>query len=176
MEREFEAFVRERSAALARTAYLLTGDRHLAEDLVQEALTDLAQRWRAVARRGDPEPYVRRVLYTRAVDGWRRRRRRPEVLSPDVPDRPELRGCDDEPEAVTRRLVLADALARLTPRQRAVLVLRFYEDRTEAEAAALLDCSVNTVKSQVRHALDRLRAHAPDLAATFDRQTTVEAP
>jgi RNA polymerase sigma factor (sigma-70 family) len=98
------------------------------------------------------------------------------VLSRDVPDRPELRGAGDDPETVARRIVLADALARLTPRQRAVLVLRFYEDRTESETAHLLDCSVNTVKSQVRHALGRLRTTAPDLAATFDRHTTVEAP
>jgi len=134
---------------------------------VQEALTHLAQRWSAVARRGDPEPYVRRVLYTRAVDGWRRRRRRPEVLSPDVPDRPELRGCGDEPEAVTRRIVLADALARLTPRQRAVLVLRYYEDLPEADVARILGVTVGTVRSQAAKGLAtmrRVRAAAEETA------------
>ncbi len=70
----FRAFVASRSAALARTAYLLTGDRHLAEDLLQEALARVAARWDRVAAAGDPEPYVRRVLYTCAVYGFRRRR------------------------------------------------------------------------------------------------------
>jgi RNA polymerase sigma factor (sigma-70 family) len=75
----------------------------------------------------------------------------------------------DDATVIARRVVLADALARLTPRQRAVLVLRWYEDRTEADTAVLLGCSVNTVKSQTRLALRRLRELAPDLAATFDR-------
>jgi RNA polymerase sigma-70 factor (sigma-E family) len=169
---DFAEFVRARSAALARTAYLLSGDRHLAEDLLQEALSRAAERWRALVRDGrDPEPYVRRVLYTRAVDGWRRRRRRPEVLS-QAP--PELGSPGDDAEAVARRLVLRDALLRLTPRQRAVLVLRFYEDRSEVETADLLSCSVSTVKSQTRHALGRLRVLAPELADTFDRVATAE--
>ena len=72
-------------------------------------------------------------------------------------------------------MVLRDALAQLTPKQRAVLVLRFYEDRTEVDAAAVLGCSVSTVKSQTRYALARLRALGPDLAETFDRATE-EAP
>lgn len=78
---DFEAFVRERSAALARTAYLLTGDRHLAEDLLQDTLARVAERWRVIVRGGDPEPYVRRMLYTRAVDGWRYRRRHAAVTA-----------------------------------------------------------------------------------------------
>lgn len=173
---DFEAFVRARAAALARTAYLLTGDRQLAEDLLQDALSRLAERWTTVVRRGDPEPYVRRILYTRAIDGWRTRRRRPEVLhSGDAEPWPELRGHGDEADAVARRLVLRDALGRLTPRQRAVLVLRFYEDCTEVQTADLLGCSVNTVKSQTRYALDRLRTLAPELAETFDRATPAEA-
>ena len=175
----FDTFVRARSATLARTAYLLTGDRQLAEDLLQDAFTTLADRWRAVVRRGDPEPYVRRILYTKAVDGWRARKRRPEVLCDGSESGqlwPELRSPGDDAETVTRRIVLRDALSRLTPHQRAVLVLRFYEDRTEAEAAMLLGCSVNTVKSQTRHALGRLRTLAPELAETFDRPTPVEAP
>jgi RNA polymerase sigma-70 factor (sigma-E family) len=167
---EFEDFVRARWAALARTAYLLAGDRHLAEDLLQEALTRAAERWPALLRDGrDPEPYVRRVLYSRAVDRWRLRRRRPEWLSGDLPE-PERSG--DDGEVAVRRLVLREALARLTPRQRAVLVLRFYEDRTEVETADLMSCSVNTVKSQTRHALSRLRALAPELAETFDQPAT----
>ena len=171
---DFEAFVRARSASLAGTAYLLSGDRHLAEDLLQDALSRVADRWPSIARGGDPEPYVRRALYNRAIVMWRRRRWR-EVPHSDDP-RPELRGRADDAETIARRLALRDALARLTPRQRAVLALRFYEDRSEAEAAAVLGCSVNTVKSQTRHALERLRQLAPELAETFDRSTPVEAP
>lgn len=173
---DFEAFVRSRSAALARVAYLLTGDRHLAEDLLQDALARVADRWPAIARGGDPEPYVRRVLYSRAVVGWRRRRWR-EVPQPVDPNAfPELHGPGDGAEVVARRLVLRDALAQLTPRQRAVLVLRYYEDRSEADTADILGCSINTVKSQTRHALERLRVLAPELAETFDRSYPVEAP
>jgi RNA polymerase sigma-70 factor (sigma-E family) len=170
---DFDAFVRARSAALARTAYLLTGDRHLAEDLLQDTLARVAERWRSVVRSGDPEPYVRRVLYTRAVDGWRYRRRARESAAAAA--RLEPISAGDDGETVARRVVLRDALGRLTPRQRAVLVLRFYEDRTEAETAEMLGCSVNTVKSQTRHALARLRVLAPELAATFGRTAQVEA-
>lgn len=154
----FRAFVQARSPALARTAYLLTGDHQLAEDLLQEALTRVASRWAKVVAGGDPEPYVRRVLYTCAVDGWRRKR--PVELLVDAPEPATGSGAD----AVDRRLALAAALARLTPRQRAVLVSRFYDDRTEVQAAAELGCSVSTVKSQTRVALARLRELAPELA------------
>ncbi|WP_308167635.1 SigE family RNA polymerase sigma factor [Catellatospora tritici] len=172
---DFEGFVRARSAALARTAYLLTGDRHQAEDLLQDALARVAERWSAVIRGGDPEPYVRRMLYTRAVDGWRSRQRRATLDTTAAQQRPELRGQADDADAVTRRLVLRDALARLTPRQRAVLVLRFYEDLTEVQTAEALNCSHNTVKSQTRHALQRLRELAPELADLFGPGTPVEA-
>src|SRR5688572_4436860 len=150
---DFEAFVRGRWVALLRTAYLLTGDRHLAEDLLQESLAVAARHWDRVCRAGAPEAYVRRVLYTRSVDAWRWRRRQPLPT-----DRREAAatGADSSADS-DRRVVLAAALARLTPRQRAVLVLRFYEDRTEQQTAELLGCSVNTVKSQTRHALGRLR-------------------
>ena len=173
---DFESYVRARSAALARAAYLLTGDVHHAEDLLQDTLARVADRWPALVRKGDPDAFVRKVMYHRAVDVWRRRRVRPEVLSKDVGDRPELRSRGDDADTVVRRLVLRDALARLTPRQRAVLVLRFYEDCTEAQTAEILACSVNTVKSQTRHALGRLRALAPELVQTFAIPTTVETP
>ena len=86
--------------------------------------------------------------------------------------RHERPGVDDTDDVATR-LTLVGALSRLTPRQRAVLVARFYEDRTEAETARVLGCSVSTVKSQTRHALERLRVLAPELATTFGRE---EAP
>jgi RNA polymerase sigma factor (sigma-70 family) len=102
-------------------------------------------------------------MHNLAIDSWRRRRVRPaEVLGTP----PELAGRGDAGD-VERRVVLRDALARLTPRQRAVLSLRFYEDLTEVDTAALLGCSVSTVKSTARDALARLRAVAPDLLAAF---------
>lgn len=172
---EFEAYVLARSRALARSAYLLTGDWGLAEDLVQESLTAVASRWSAVIRGGDPDAYVRRIMYHRSIDGWRRRR---NVTEFSLDTLPEARHGDrgDAEDGVLRRLMLRDALGRLTPRQRAVLVLRFYEDCTEVETARLLGCSVNTVKSQSRHALCRLRQLAPDLINVFAANADVETP
>jgi RNA polymerase sigma-70 factor (sigma-E family) len=159
---EFELWVHARGAALARSAYLVTGDAHLAEDLLQETLTRVAQKWRKV---GDsPDAYARRVMHNLAVDSWRRRRVRPAEALGATP--PELAGRGDAVD-VERRVVLRDALARLTPRQRAVLSLRFYEDLTEVETATVLGCSVSTVKSTARDALSRLRAVAPDLLSAF---------
>ncbi len=159
---EFELWVHARGGALARSAYLLTGDAHLAEDLLQETLTRVAQKWRKV---GDsPDAYARRVMHNLAIDSWRRRRARPAEMLGVAP--PELAGRGDVVD-VERRVVLRDALSRLTPRQRAVLSLRFYEDLTEVDAAAVLGCSVSTVKSTARDALAKLRAVAPDLLSAF---------
>jgi RNA polymerase sigma-70 factor (sigma-E family) len=161
---EFELWVQARGGALARSAYLLTGDAHLAEDLLQETLTRVAQKWRKVVREGSPDAYARRVMHNLAIDAWRRRRARPSEVLAATP--PELAGRGDATD-VERRVVLRDALARLTPRQRAVLSLRFYEDLTEVETAAVLGCSVSTVKSTARDALAKLRAVAPDLLSAF---------
>jgi RNA polymerase sigma-70 factor (sigma-E family) len=168
----FRDFVVARSPALARTAYLLTGDRQLAEDLVQEALTRVASRWAKVAAGGDPEPYVRRVLYTCAVDGWRRKKPS-EILRAEHVEQPD-RG--DAAEVTTQRVALRAAMAKLTVKQRAVLVLRFFEDRTEGQTAAALGCSVNTVKSQTRHALQRLQELSPELTGSFrDDEPTADS-
>lgn len=162
---DFEAWVRARAGALARTAYLLTGDVHLAEDLVQDTLARVADHWARVSRRGDPDAYARRVMHHLAIDRWRRRRARPpEVLTDQHPE------LGDEGPDLERRLVLRDALARLTPKQRAVLSLRFYEDLTEVQAAQVLGCSPNTVKSQTRQALERLRTLAPDLLSALTEE------
>jgi RNA polymerase sigma-70 factor (sigma-E family) len=164
---DFEAWVVARSGAFARSAYLLTGDVHLAEDLVQETLSRVADKWGSIGRRGSPDAYARTVMHHLAIDRWRRRRARPsEVLTGH---HPELGG---EGPDLERRLVLREALLRLTPKQRAVLSLRFYEDLTEAQTAQVLGCSVNTVKSQSRAALDRLRALAPDLLAAVTEETS----
>ena len=157
-EESFCEFVRARGAALSRLAYLLAGDRHHAEDLLQSALNKAALRWgRIDADRR--EAYVRKVLYNGAVSSWRRLRVRPESLTASVPDRPRPSLIDN----ADQRLMLRAALSRLTERQRAFLVLRFYEDMTESQVAAVLDVSVGTVKSQTRRALARLRVVAPEL-------------
>ena len=163
-EEAFRAFAASRRPRLLRAAYLLTGDAWSAEDLVQTALFKLALRWRRVSASGDPEPYVRRILYTEHVSRWRRGGP-VEVLGGQGPE--PVVGPDD----AERRLVLREALGRLTPKQRAVLVLRFYEDRTETQAAAVLGCAPGTVKSQTRHALMRLRQLAPELAEIFQEAT-----
>lgn len=158
----FAEFVRARRRALSRTAYLLTGDHQLAEDLLQTALAKTARHWRRI-RDGNPEAYVRRVLYTEQVSWWRRRRLI-EYSSASPPDRPDPDPAGD----AALRLTLRAALAHLTPRQRAVLVLRFFEDRTEADTADVLGCSIGTVKSQTHAALTRLRMLAPGLG--LDRE------
>jgi RNA polymerase sigma-70 factor (sigma-E family) len=163
----FERFVQARWGPLLRTAYLLTGDRQLAEDLLQEALSRMAERWPQLADSGSPEAYARRCLYNGAVDGWRRRARRREVLGADLVMGGARPGGRDVVGDIDSKVVLRRALEQLTARQRAVLVLRFYEDLTEVQTAEVLGCSVNTVKSQTRKALDRLRVVAPELSEAF---------
>ena len=158
-EDAFHEFVVARTAALSRTAYLLTGDHHLAEDLVQTALFKAAKSWGRI--KGDPEPYVRRILYTENVSWWRRRRHTTESTL----------GEYDGPAAAVDtdlRLSLTHALAQLTAKQRTVLVLRFYEDRTEAQTAELLGIGAGTVKSTTRQALARLRTVAPHLGELLE--------
>lgn len=150
----FEHFVRSRVPALSRTAYLLTGDAHLAEDLVQQALLSAAKSWHRI--QGDPEPYVRRILYTQNISWWRRRRLQETPMeSYEAPSAPAK---DSD-----LRLSLEQALAELTPRQRTILVLRFFEDLTEVQTAHVLGIHSGTVKSTTRKALDRLRTLAPHL-------------
>ena len=153
-EADFDAFVAGRQAALSRTAYLLTGDHHLAQDLVQAALLQAARHWKRIHT--SPEAYVRRAMYHQNISWWRRRR---------LTESPLL-GHDGAADAADTdlRLSLDQALARLTAKQRTVLVLRFYEDLTEVETARALDLSTSTVKSTTRQALARLRVLAPELA------------
>jgi RNA polymerase sigma-70 factor (sigma-E family) len=155
---EFTAFAQACQLRMVRVAYLICGDRHLAEDLVQSALVKVALRWRQV-RDGSPEAYLRTILYRDAVSWWRRHRR--EIPVAELPDRS---GRDDGHEPVQLRVVLAAALARLTPKQRAILVLRFFDDHTEARTAEVMGIAVGTVKSQTVVALRRLRELAPELS------------
>jgi RNA polymerase sigma-70 factor (sigma-E family) len=157
----FRDFVRARLARLSRVAYLLTGDHHAAEDLVQTVLIKVAARWSRVSATRQPDAYVRKIVYHEHVSAWRRRRRLKEQSTARLP---ETAGRRDEADDAVRRLLLERALARLTPRQRAVIVLRYFEDLSELDAAAALGCSVGTVKSQTHHALGRLRVLAPELA------------
>jgi RNA polymerase sigma-70 factor (sigma-E family) len=165
----FEDFVRARSAALFRTALLLTGqDRAEAEDLLQGALERAYRRWGRICRAGDPERYVRRILANASTDRWRRMRRRPErELPPDAAANPAPGLVEGDHAAdVVERDYLLRALAGLPPRQRAVLVLRYFCDLPEAEIADALGCSAGTVKSQASRALARLRAVSDPRAQT----------
>lgn len=147
---DFESFVAARSAALWRSAYLLTGDPHRAEDLLQTALVKAWRRWDRIERREAVESYVRAALVSTYTDWWRRK------WNGEVPtgELPETAAPAASPEV--RRDVLA-ALALLPRGQRAVVVLRFFDDLTEAKTAAALGISVGTVKSQTARALATLR-------------------
>jgi RNA polymerase sigma-70 factor (sigma-E family) len=148
----FDAFVVAHGGSLARSAFLLTGDRQLAEDLVQTALAKVSLRWDRVAAKGHPGPYVRATIVRTAI-GWRRRRWTGEVPVGVLPE--QLDG--DGTGAVDARDRLRRALLVLPARQRAAVVLRFYEDRSETDVAALMGCSAGTVKSQTAKGLARLR-------------------
>ena len=157
----FDTYVRARTAALTRVAYLLTGDHHLAEDLVQQTLLRTGGAWTRIVADGDPDPYVRRALYHLHVSWWRRAQRRIREVGMDAAD--DRAGPGDPADAVVAADTVRRTLARLAPRQRAVVVLRYYEDLTEVQAAEVLGVSVGTVKSQTRDALARLRRLAPEL-------------
>lgn len=158
--RDFDAFVRSQAASLVRTAYLVTWDLPLAEDLVQECLFRIARRWPRVRTMEQPLAYARKVVFHLALDSSARHARDRAELARARFDDPGHR--DDAGERALRlvdaSLELEAALATLTPRQRAVLVLRYLEDRSEADVAELLGCTVGTVKSTASRALDHLRA------------------
>ena len=145
---DFEEFVVARRDALLRTAYLLTGNRADAEDLVQSALIKVVPKWSRIQDR--PEGYIRQVLARESVNRWRGRRWR-EVPTEVLPE-PMHRDAD-----LADRIALLEDLRSLSPQQRAVLVLRYFNDLTEADTATALGISVGTVKSHTRDALARLR-------------------
>ncbi|MBO4164121.1 SigE family RNA polymerase sigma factor [Micromonospora antibiotica] len=147
----FAAYFAARSEAMRGTAYLLCGDWHRAEDLVQTAFTKLYLVWNRVSRHEVLDAYVRQILVRTFLDERRRGWWRRERVGDEQTDRPT------PPESPETRLVLLQALAAVPPRQRAVLVLRYWEDQSVEEAAALLGCSAGTVKSQSARGLDTLR-------------------
>ena len=150
--REFAGFAAARSGALIRVAFLLTGDQHAAEDLLQTAFTKAAARWGRIHTA--PEAYVRQVMYREQVDSWRRRARHRESTMADVP---EQAAAVPDISAETR-LSLQQALRALPPGKRAVLALRYFEDLPETQVASILGCSVGTVRSQTYKALTQLKA------------------
>ena len=154
---------------LVRLAFGLTGDRWLAEDLAQTALASAYASWWRVRKADDPDAYVRRILINASKSRWRRRRAAEQPGGPpaEVPD-----PAADPAAAVGERSALLAALSTLPPRQRAVVVLRYWEDLTDAQAAALLGCSASTVRSQAARALAKLRASG----ALADSGTDGEAP
>jgi RNA polymerase sigma-70 factor (sigma-E family) len=151
-DEEFREFARARAAPLHRTAYLLCGDWHLADDLVQESLAKCFRHWERVRQADNPDAYARRILVNEVHRNWRRRRNAPSAsaftdLDPAIPD---------TTGRVTDRVALLQALLTLPPRQRATVVLRYLEGMSERETADVLDCSVGTVKSQTSRALRTL--------------------
>ncbi|MER7893715.1 SigE family RNA polymerase sigma factor [Micromonospora sp. NPDC094482] len=161
-DESYVAFVEVAWQRHIRLAMLLTGDRWRAEELLQDSLVKVYERWRRLSRLDDLHAYLRRALVNNHTSNWRRRRR--ESLVADVPDRVAPAG-DLGPDAV----VVRRALMSLPAKQRAVVVLRHYEDLTEREVARVLGCSVGTVKSQNARALDKLRHLLDEPSYTLSR-------
>ncbi|MFI6476447.1 SigE family RNA polymerase sigma factor [Nonomuraea sp. NPDC050663] len=148
----FPEFVAARGTSLLRLAYLSCGSADDAEDVLQTALERAYRHWSRMRSESDPEPYVRRIIVNTAISRARRRALLRIVPTGTLPDHPA-----PPASGVELRQVLVDGLRRLPPRQRAVLVLRYWEDLTETQTAAVMGCSVGTVKSQSSKALARLR-------------------
>jgi RNA polymerase sigma-70 factor (sigma-E family) len=161
-EQEYGDYVTARAAALVRFAYLTCGDWHRAEDGVQTALTKLYLAWPRLRDRGAIDAYVRRIVLRVLIDerrlGWFRRERSTERL----PDRASV----DPTAATSDKVAILAALSRVPPRQRVVLVLRFWEDQSVEQVADLLGCSTGTVKSQSARGLDKLRALLSESVST----------
>ena len=159
---EFTEFVRGRSGALLRTAYLILGDHALAQDLVQEALTKVYVAWPRIQKREGVDAYARVTVVNTAISWKRRKGWRSERPVDDVPEPAVVGGA--EPDV---RLAIWRTLQELPPRQRATLVLRFYEDLSIRETAQVMGCAEGTVKSQVSQGVERLRAALGSRAAVL---------
>ena len=161
---EFSAYMEARQASLLRTAYLISGDRHTAEDLVQTALAKLYLAWDRVEDRGSLDGYVRRVIVNENNSLWRRPFKRREHATDQLPERaaPTSPGGRDD--------ALWELVQTLPKKQRAAVVLRYYEELSEAETAEVLGVSVGTVKSQTSRALAALRSRTGDLAGSTTQE------
>jgi RNA polymerase sigma-70 factor (sigma-E family) len=168
----FEEFVAASSARLFTLAVLLCGqNRSEAEDLLQGVLERAYRRWAGICRAGDPERYVRQMLVNASVDRWRRLRRKPEAPAPATFSGPAVA---DRAAQVDDRDLLIRALATLPARQRAVIVLRYLEDLSEAQTAQVLGCTTGTVKSQASRALARLREVTGDQVSGQEGESSDE--
>lgn len=166
MDEQYEHFVSTHSSRLLRAAVLMAGERTAGEDLLQDVLVQLYVHWRRIQ---DPEAYARVVMARRVIDRWRHRERRPQ----EVPWLPSVDGqLPDASEQRADRATVLDLLAQLPPRQRAVLVLRYFEDWSEAQIAAQLGCSPGTVTSQASKGLARLRQLAPSHIRELSEEPT----
>ncbi|MPY38139.1 SigE family RNA polymerase sigma factor [Streptomyces adustus] len=165
-DEEFRAFVTGRWPRLMRTAFLLTGERHAAEDLVQSTLEKTFVAWRRVGSADDPEAYVRRVMIN--AHARRHRRKLREFLAPrdDSGLAHEIADTGDRISQADDRNALLKALVQLPPRQRQAVVLRYWEDLTESQTAEAMGCSVGAVKSNAAKGIAKLRA-VPGLAGTL---------
>lgn len=161
----FDEFMAARWGPLFRTAYLLTGDRHQAEDLLQDALARTCARWSSIRDKGAADAYVRQAMVRQMTRTWPRRGR--EVPTEELPDAGHAGGLDVR----ATHLDLWAEVRRLPPRMRATIVLRYAEDLTAEATAEALGCSVGSVKSQTHHALKRLRAALPDLQPFLQEQS-----
>ena len=159
-EAEFREYVAGRWTWLVQAAVLLTGDPGQAEDLAQTALVRVFSSWSRVRAAADMDAYTMRIMINQNKNRFRKRRV-VEDLTGTLPDR----GGDDLTARVDQRAGLLAALASLPKRQRQVVVLRYWEDYSEAQTASILGCSVGTVKSQAAKALAKLRTHAAVLAS-----------
>jgi RNA polymerase sigma-70 factor (sigma-E family) len=159
LDEEFRDFMHARWPVMVRLAYALAGDQGHAEDVAQTAFARAYASWPKVRRTGNPEAYVRRIVINENLNRFRKHRVA-ERLTDTLPDLPASSGAVDATRQYDDRSALIAALQRLGPRQRAVIVLRYWMDLTEAEIAAALNCSVGTVKSQAARALATLRQGA----------------
>ncbi|MFD7153703.1 SigE family RNA polymerase sigma factor [Kribbella sp. NPDC059898] len=154
-DQEYVEFVAAAGGALRRTAFLVCGDWHRADDVVQESLVKLYRSWTKIDRHGNPLAYARRIVVNTALDSGRRSWRR-EVPTADLPTDQVRLGGDHAAEQAARDELLT-ALGTLAPRQRACVVLRYYEDLSVEQTAAILGCSAGTVRSQSARGLETLR-------------------
>ncbi|WP_238007030.1 SigE family RNA polymerase sigma factor [Dactylosporangium sp. AC04546] len=154
---DFHEYVYARGPALLRLACLLTGDPHRAEDLVQEVLVSAYTKWHRISTADRPDVYMRRMLVNANISWWRRLTNR-EVAIDAVPDR---RREGDHEQAVADRDAMWRLISALPPKQRAVLVLRYYEDLDDAAIAGILSCSTTTVRTHAARGLATLRRHFP---------------
>ncbi|MEV6925639.1 SigE family RNA polymerase sigma factor [Dactylosporangium sp. NPDC051485] len=165
---DFHEYVYARGPALMRLACLLTGDPHRAEDLLQEVLVSAYAKWHRISTAERPDVYVRRMLVNANISWWRRLTNR-EVAVDTVPDRG---GGGDHEQAVADRDAMWRLVSTLPPKQRAVLVLRYYEDLSDAAIAEILSCSTVTVRTHAMRGLATLRGHFPAPSTSTCRSAT----